>query len=141
MEVSGGYLNLDPTAKQTYRYRELTGSGEQTPNDGDIKIEYHPHSGKGTRILSPDEYRESLDNGSEPTPPSDEPWLPFCSREDFEFTEFVHDAALNQKQINRLIKLIRTCQKEPSRFTFNNFKDMRAALDDAGKLLTRVTTF
>jgi len=119
----------------------LTGSHEQTPDDGDIKIEYHPRSGKSTCILSPDEYRESLNDSPEPTPPDDQPWLPFSSQEDFEFTKFVHDAALNQKQINRLIKLIRTCQQEPSKFTFKNFKDMRASLDDASKLLTPVTTF
>ena len=131
------FLTLDLGATNRF-----VGSGNQTPENGDIKIEYHPHSSKGTHILSSDEYRESFHDHSEPTPPEDDrPWLPFSSREDFEFTKFVHDVALNQKQINRLIKLIRTCQKEPNSFTFCNFKDMRASLDDASKLLTPVTTF
>jgi hypothetical protein len=139
IEVGSTFLKSDSGATNRFL---LTGSGDQTPDNGDIKIEYHPHSGKGTHILSSDEYRESFRDHSEPTPPDDDrPWLPFSSQEDFEFTEFVHDAALNQKQINRLIKLIRTCQKEPNKFTFRNFKDMRASLDDASKLLTPVTTF
>ncbi|KAF9783985.1 hypothetical protein BJ322DRAFT_1007764 [Thelephora terrestris] len=134
IEVGSTFLKSDSGATNRFL---LTGSGDQTPDNGDIKIEYHPHSGKGTHILSSDEYRESFRDHSEPTPPDDDrPWLPFSSQEDFEFTEFVHDAALNQKQINRLIKLIRTCQKEPNKFTFRNFKDMRASLDNASKLLT-----
>ena len=136
-EVGDIFLTLDSGATNRF-----VGLGNQTPENGDIKIEYHPHSSKGTHILSSDEYRESFHDHSEPMPPDDDrPWLPFSSWEDFEFTKFVHDAALNQKQINRLIKLIRTCQKEPNSFTFRNFKDMRASLDDASKLLTPVTMF
>ena len=79
----------------------------QTLNAGDIVIEYHPHSKRDTRILSPEEFKASLSDDLEPTkPPDDEPWRPFHSREDFEFAELVRDAALNQTQIDRLIKLV-----------------------------------
>jgi hypothetical protein len=75
---------------------ELTGPSTETINPADIKIEYHPSSKKPTRILSPEEFKASLSDLSDPKkPPFDEPWLPFCSREDFEFAEVVHDAKLN----------------------------------------------
>ena len=85
----------------------FTGLSAQTPNTGDIVIEYHPHSERDTRVLSPEEFKASLSDDSEPTkPPDDEPWRPFHSREDFEFAELVRDAALNRTQIDRLIKLV-----------------------------------
>ena len=68
----------------------LTGSGERVPEVGDITIKYHPHSKKDTRVLSAEEYKASLVDNSEPTkPPDDKPWLPFQSREDFEFAELI----------------------------------------------------
>ena len=73
----------------------LIGLSTQTPKAGDIIIEYHPHSKKATRILSSEEFKASLSDDSEPTEPQDDkPWLPFRSREDFEFAELVNDATL-----------------------------------------------
>ena len=83
-------------------------------NAGNILIEYHPHSGKITRILSPEEFKESLGDYLEPMDqPDDEPWRPFRSREDFEFADLVHDAALNQTQIEWLMKFVQHCQDMP----------------------------
>lgn len=110
-------------------------------NAGDILIEYHPHSGKVTRILSPEEFKESLGDRSEPTDqPDDEPWRPFRSREDFEFADFVHDAALNRTQIEWLMKFVQHCQDTPGSFTLRNYNDLKSLLEDASKLLTPVST-
>ena len=112
----------------------------QIPNAGDIVIKYHPHSGKGDHILSPEEFKVSLNNDPEPTKPlDDKPWLPFRSREDFEFVELIRDALLNQTQVEKLIKLIRHCQDTPGSFTFSNFGDLKDSLEGAHKLLTPVT--
>jgi len=122
----------------------LVGSGLRVPNVGDILIEYHPHSGKGSRILSPEEFKATLsDRLAEPTePPDDEPWRPFRSRDDFEFAEFVHDTALNQSQIDQLIKFIRRQDESGSgSFTLQNYNDLKDVLERASKLLTSVTTF
>lgn len=109
-------------------------------NAGDILIEYHPHSKKGTCILNPEEFKESLNNFSEATEPLDaEPWRPFRSREDFEFADLVHDATLNQTQIKRFIKLIKRCQDVPGSFTLQSYSDLKDSLDNASKLLTPVT--
>ena len=114
--------------------------GAKTPNVGDIVIEYHPRSGRDTQILSPGEFKESLSDRSEPTElPDDEPWRPFRSREDYEFAELVHDAALNRTQTERLIKLLRRCQDSPGSFTLQNYNDLKNLLESASKLLTPVT--
>lgn len=117
----------------------LIGSDTQAPQDGEIAIEYHPHSGRRTRVVSAEEFKETLNNQPDPTIlPDDEPWLPFSSREDFDFAELVHDAKLNQKQTERLINLINHCQKSPGSFTLRNYNDLRSSLEHASKLLTNV---
>ena len=74
-------------------------------------------------------------------PPDEEPWLPFHSREDFEFAEIVHDAAMNQSQINALIKLIHKCQENPGSFTLGNCDELKSSWDKASDLLTGVSMF
>jgi len=118
----------------------LIGPSARIPKAGNIVIEYHPHSKKGTRVLSVEEFRASLSDESEPTaPPDNEPWRPFQSREDFEFAELVHNAALNRSQIERFMKLIQRCQDAPGAFTFHNYNELKGSLDSASKLLTPVT--
>jgi hypothetical protein len=110
------------------------------PQDGDIVIEYHPHSGKDTRILDPEDFKWSIGGGSDPTEPiDDEPWLPFSSREDFTFAEGVIDAKLNKKQTKTFLDLINRCQTPPGLFTLRNYKDLKDTLDTAAELLTDVS--
>lgn len=109
---------------------------------GDIKIEYHPKSGMAPRVVSSEEYKASLVDESDPTsPPDDEPWLPFKSREDFEFAELAHDAALNRPQIERMIKLFQRCQKMPGPLTFKKYNDLKESLEKASSILTPVTIY
>jgi hypothetical protein len=140
---SGKYGINDIINRSTYPVDILIGPGMETPKNGDIVIEYHPQSKRGTRIFSPEEYKESLGNYHlNPTGPLDgEPWRPFSSREDFKFAEFVHDAKLNRKQIECLIELLQRCQEEPGSFTLKSYSDLKGASDRASKLLTPVLTF
>lgn len=118
----------------------LTESSLRIPKAGEIVIEYHPHSKRGTRVVSAEEFKQSLKNNSEPTgPPDNEPWRPFRSREDFKFADFVHDAALNRPQIERLIDLIQRCQNTPGSLTFNKYNDLKESLESASRILTPVT--
>ena len=73
--------------------------------------------------------------------PDEEPWLPFQSREEFEFAEIVHDAAMNQGQINALIKLIHNCQAKPGSFTLGSCDELKSYWETASKLLTGVNNF
>ena len=72
----------------------------------------------------------------------DEPWNPFSSREDFEFTKIVQDAKLNRNQTDSLIKLIQRCQEPDAQgpFTMKNHNDLDRALDRSSQLLTQVAT-
>jgi hypothetical protein len=120
----------------------VVGSSARTPQEGDIEIVYHPHSEKDTLILSPEEFKEGLNPRSEPAGPLDgEPWRPFSSRVDFDFAELVHNAKLNRKQIEGLIKIIQQCKDEPGLFTFNGYNDLKKVLDSTEKLLTKVSIF
>ena len=83
----------------------------------------------------------SDDNNERTVLPDEKPWRPFHSREDFEFAELVHNAALNRNQIDALVKLIRQCEKSPGSFTFEGFQDVEKSWKDASKLLTPVSAF
>ena len=102
-------------------------------------IEYHPHSERPARILTPEEFKGVSDHNPDPTaPPDDEPWRPFSTREDFDFAELAHDTKLNQKQIERLIDIFNRCQKSPGPFTIRKHSDLKYSLEEASKLLTNV---
>ena len=122
----------------------IIGLNTPTPKDGDIVIKLHPHSREhSVRILSPEEFKQTLNGQSvDPTAPlNDEPWLPFSSKEDFEFAALVRDAKLNRDQTEKPIKLIQRCQSEPGPFTFNRYSDLTRVSERASKLHTQVTPF
>jgi hypothetical protein len=119
----------------------LVALGGNVPQPGDIQITHHPRSNKDTQTMGREEFRKQV-NVSEPTgPPLKEPWLPFRSREDFEFAEIVHDAAMNQSQIDNLIKFFQHCEQNPGKFTLNNCQDLKKSWQESSALLTNVSAF
>ena len=144
-EASGsGKCGLNCAADWCAHPRDvLIGSDTQTLRDGDIVIEYHPHSKKSTRILSPNEFKESLYHRPDPTvaPVDNQPWQPFSTREDFDFSELVHDMKLNRNQIEQLIKLIQQCQDVLGSFTLRKYTNLQKVLNRSANLLTQVTAF
>jgi len=103
----------------------------------DIKVEYHPSSGRQTEIHHFGDYKQS---NSEPVPlDNTTPWWPFSSRLDFEFAELVHEAALNKKQIDRLIGLFHKSSEDNSqRLSFKSHSDVQASWHAASERLTPV---
>ena len=81
------------------------------------------------------------DNNEQVAPLDEFPWSPFRSKEDFELAELAHAAALNKKQTDALIKLIKRCERNPGVLTFEGVQDLERSWDDADKLLTPVRTF
>ncbi|KAG1899351.1 uncharacterized protein F5891DRAFT_1128989 [Suillus fuscotomentosus] len=81
----------------------------QLPSE--FKTEYHPRSGCLTLFQPFNEFRTSSDAQHNVPIINDEPWHPFRSRGDFEFSEIAIEAALNKSQINPLLSLI-TCISE-----------------------------
>lgn len=80
---------------------------EQAPQLNDIKVEYHPRSGRQPQFFSFDEYKSNFqDLDSVDIPVDPEPWKPFRSRLDFELAELILDTHMNKNQTNELISLI-----------------------------------
>lgn len=106
----------------------------------DIKIEYHPTSGRPTTIISFDDYA-GRDHFPDPIPLDTHPWAPFQSRLDFEIAELSLEAALNHSQLNRLIKLVHSAGKKDPDNSFNikSAGDMKKMWEEASHLRTAVS--
>jgi hypothetical protein len=127
--------------KLTYMLIDTDEPPKETYREGDIVIRHHPKSGKNELTLSPEQYKEFKYNRSksvEEPPPDEDPWLPFGSREEFEFAELVHNAKLNKKQIKKLLNIIHRTKKNPDSFWMRSYQDLKNSLNDASKLLTTV---
>ncbi|KAI0739985.1 hypothetical protein C8Q80DRAFT_1222134 [Daedaleopsis nitida] len=109
--------------------------GVNGPQEDDIRVEYHPNSGRGTTISRFADFTRA--KAQYETPLNEEPWRPaFHSRVDFDFAELVLAAALKKEQVDRLIKLIRTIENREDEFTFNTHTDVKNSWDEAAKKLT-----
>lgn len=108
------------------------------PEDGAIKVEYHPSSGKQAGVLTPSEPMGTALPGDAP-PVDPEPWAPFKTREDFEFTELALETGMSKKQVNSLIKLFHKCIGDgKDSFTLSNYDDMHKKLGVASECLPKV---
>ena len=117
----------------------LESKADPSLDNGEVRIEFHPNSRRSPIVLSPDKFKRWSSGDGDPAPPCvEEPWLPFRSREDFEFAQLVHNAALNKKQVDCLVKLIKRCERNPGTFTFEGVQDVDNSWEDASKLLTPV---
>ena len=109
----------------------------QSHQDNDIRVEYHPNSGHGVKTFKPDEYCQSVQNTDTMVEP--EPWVPFRTREDFEFAEIALETGMTRKQMDAMIKLFHKCIKMGEGcFTISNYKDMEDTLKVAANRLTKV---
>ncbi|KAI0741275.1 hypothetical protein C8Q80DRAFT_1259743 [Daedaleopsis nitida] len=115
------------------------GAGDEDgPQADDIRVEYHPNSGRGTHVYRFGEFTRAKKPYEAPL--NEEPWRPaFHSRVDYEFAEFALAAALKEEQIDKLIKLIRTVEYHQDEFTFNTHTDVRKSWDEACKKYTPFT--
>lgn len=106
------------------------------PKLDDIQVQYHPKSGRPMETSGFSEFKRQQEQKKRV--PDETPWRPFFTRADFEFSEIVLDAAMNEKQINALIKLFRHCldKNESYNFTLQDHRDYKAMWDGASKHLT-----
>ncbi|KAF9784401.1 hypothetical protein BJ322DRAFT_1194914 [Thelephora terrestris] len=104
--------------------------------DDDIRVEYHPNSGRQTEVFKLDEYRQPTTAASTTADP--EPWAPFRTREDFEFAEIALETGMTRGQVDALIKLFHRCiNKGQGSFTISNHKDMADTFKIAANRLTK----
>ena len=105
--------------------------------DNDIRIEYHPNSGRQADVFKLDEYHQSATAANTTVDP--EPWAPFQTREDFEFAEIALETGMTRGQVNALIKLFHKCiNKGEGSFTISSHKDMADKFKVASNRLTKV---
>ncbi|KAF8910223.1 hypothetical protein CPB84DRAFT_1938167 [Gymnopilus junonius] len=109
------------------------------PEVDDIKIEFHPKSGKGPEFLHFDDYLGPQNKPQNDEVPNDEPWEPFHSRLDFEIAELMLESHLNAEQSTALLSLFRKVIKHPDDFTLSNTHDLECIWTDAHR--TRGTGF
>lgn len=117
---------------------ENTGdTNTRTHSDGDIRIEYHPSSGREPEMFTPGKF-----TGTEfkHTPPEDpEPWAPFRTRADFEFAAIVQDTRMSKAKAKALIRLFRKCvESGADSFTLSSYAEMQKTLKTASERLPKV---
>lgn len=107
--------------------------------DGDIKVEYHPNSGHECKTFTFEEFQHTLTEARNTHPADPEPWLPFKTRQDFEFAEIALGTGMSRDQINALIRLFRKCLEiGKESFTFLNYDDMHNTQTLASERLPKV---
>lgn len=94
------------------------------PDIDDIKIEFHPKSGRPTKFYRFDDYvaQEGQSTGEKAADP--EPWKPFRTRLDFEIAELMLDSHLNAGQSAILLSLIRKAIAQPADFTLSSTDEL-----------------
>lgn len=109
----------------------------QRYQDDDIFIEYHPSSGRSSKVLKLDEYHQPATETSATVEP--EPWAPFQTRQDFEFAEIALESGMTKKQTNAMIKLFHKCiEMGNGSFTILDQEDLASTFDIAANRLTKV---
>jgi len=105
------------------------------PTKAQVRIEYHPSSGKPPRIVPLYSYHvsQSPKPPSKPSPTSDPaPWAPFSCEADFDFAEFVETKLrLSDAEINQLLYRMRNKWVDESKVsvTFKHARDLRKATE------------
>lgn len=71
------------------------------------------------------------------------PWYPYRTRLDFDLSELVTEAALNQKQVSRLISIIQRAQASDKEkgFTIKSYSDFDAIRQRASKQYVDVSSY
>jgi len=110
------------------------------PELDSIRTEYHPHSQRPPKLVKFKDFRrQEPAEGRPPKSSLEDPWQPFQSRADFEFAELALEAALNKRQVEKLIGIFEHCKSGQDTFSIKNHKDLRDLWKDASALVTPVS--
>ena len=104
----------------------------------DIKIVYHPKTGKEPLIQSLADYNAADSKIRTPSRSYEEPWAPYKTRLDFEFSEFVMTAYLNKDHVEKLIALLELAASGEDKLTIANNAELVKIRETSSELLTPV---
>ena len=93
------------------------------PQIDDIKIVYHPHSGKRDEIFHLEDYKSSLPRPTD-IPTEKNPWRPFRTRIDFEIAELILATHMNKDQTTTFLELLHKIAANPKCFTIENKNEL-----------------
>ena len=117
---------------------DLSDASSVSHRDGDIRVEYHPSSGRGSEVFGFEEFTRAAP--ANPPPEDPEPWLPFKTRADFEFTALAQETGMSKAQANALIHLFHQCiEGGKDSFTISSHDEMRDTLKVASERLPNVS--
>lgn len=110
---------------------------EVNPSTDHIRTEYHPSTGRAPETEHLDSYiRKRKKAAAAPDP---RPWYPaFETLEDFELAELALEACINDRHLDRLVKLICRVVNGKGRFTFEKGGDVRDGWERAAQRLAPV---
>ncbi|KAJ7266146.1 hypothetical protein C8J57DRAFT_1450596 [Mycena rebaudengoi] len=114
--------------RQDAEMRNETFLQQNRERENDIRHEFHPHSQRQPTLQSLEDYRTSESSAHR-------------THLDFEVSEFVQEAMLNQNQVDTLISLIHRCAAHIDGFTLTNHADMTKQWDLASKKCTEFQKF
>ncbi|TFK79039.1 hypothetical protein K466DRAFT_506271, partial [Polyporus arcularius HHB13444] len=95
----------------------------------DFKVEFHPRANKAPEFARFEDFKSKQVEAPVSVPK--EPWLPFKSRLDFEFSEFCAEAGLNKRQIDSVLKLVQRAAADPTQLHIKTAAEMSAAWERA----------
>ena len=104
----------------------------------DIKIVYHPKTGKEPLIQSLADYNAADSKIRTPSRSNEEPWAPYKTRLDFEFSEFAMTAYLNKDHVEKLIALLNLAASGKDTLTIANNAELVQIRQTSSTMLTPV---
>lgn len=109
---------------------------------GDIRVEYHPDSGRLDHFMSADEYDQPppeirRSTGASSRVSDHPPYYPFQSQADFELAGLALDA-LNHQQLDQLLSMIQRCLQGADQLTFKRSSDVYDTWKHAAEMTTPV---
>ena len=118
---------------------EITIEDAERLQEGDVKVVYHPSSGKPYEIISQRAYQEKVKKPQQPEL-NREPWRDiFDNKDNFELAELILNAALNDNLINRLFKIIGHIHDRTSQLIYTSSCKLNEAWNLASSLDTPVS--
>lgn len=115
------------------------------PQENDIRRDFHEKSGQPSEFSTFEDYSKNTHNPSKsstriPTTPetSETPWKPFGSYSEFEFAEVALEAALNTRQVDKLLKIMQRCIRKDDDFSLHTHNDLTSAWKDAAAMVSPV---
>ncbi|KAJ3556868.1 hypothetical protein NM688_g1786 [Phlebia brevispora] len=100
---------------------------DHVPQVDDVKIEFHPHSGRQPLRMKMVDFIHRHDNLDVHAELEHEPWHAFGSLDNFRFAEWALDAALNERQLKTIIELISRVRTGTSDLSFSSIDEYTGA--------------